>query len=264
MTPPLTQVVASRLEKSALDNGFDRELPRLDDWLVFASTQCPLQVWLGSDDGRVHAAFSRQNVVDALGDHGEPITATLPQGSCGGRTAGDIPTLHHLLRRAFQLSRSLPNELLHTFEMATATLPRSTEVERTTIQRVGQDIFRSGLLDYWEGRCAISGLAIPELLRASHVKPWAGCDSDAERLDIFNGLLLAVHFDAAFDKGFFTFADDGTAIVSDDLPLEARRTLGLDRSLAVALAHEHARYLVWHREHVFRKLRLNRPTASPG
>ena len=253
MTPPLTQVVASRLEKSALDNGFDRELPRLDDWLVFASTQCPLQVWLGaSDDGRVHAAFSRQNVVDALGDQGEPLSAGIPDGSCGGRTAADVPALHHLLRRAFQLSRSLPNELLHTFEMATTTLPRSTEVERTTIQRVGQDIFRSGLLDYWEGRCAISGLAIPELLRASHIKPWADCDNDAERLDVFNGLLLAVHFDATFDRGFFTVADDGTVIVADALPLDARRTLGFDRPLALAVGDEHARYLDWHRAHVFK------------
>lgn len=253
MTPPVSPIVASRLEKAALDNGFDRELSRSGDWLVFASTQCPLQVWLGaSDDGRVHAALSHQNVVDALGDHGEPLSTVAPEGSCGGRAVVDVPALHHLLRRAFQLSRSLPNELLHTFEKTIATLPRSTEVERITIQRVGQDIFRGGLLDYWAGCCAISGLAVPELLRASHIKPWSDCESDTERLDIFNGLLLAVHFDAAFDRGFFTLADDGTVMVSDALTTEARRTLGLDRSLGVAVAGEHARYLAWHRAHVFK------------
>jgi putative restriction endonuclease len=43
------------------------------------------------------------------------------------------------------------------------------------------------------------------------MKPWADCASDAERLDPFNGLLLAVHWDAVFDCGLVTFADDGTA-----------------------------------------------------
>src|SRR5205823_14686352 len=104
-----------------------------------------------------------------------------------------------MVRRAFQLSRSLPDELLHVFEAKTAVLPRATEAERLVVQRVGQDIFRAGLLDYWQGRCAITGLAVTELLRASHMKPWAKCTTDAERLDVFNGFLLAPNLDAAFD-----------------------------------------------------------------
>ena len=39
------------------------------------------------------------------------------------------------------------------------------------------------------------------MLRASHSVPWAACASDAERLDVHNGLLLAAHWDAAFDAG---------------------------------------------------------------
>lgn len=49
----------------------------------------------------------------------------------------------------------------------------------------------------------------PELLRTSHTKPWADCDTDAELLDVLNGLPLASHLDAAFDRGFITVADDG-------------------------------------------------------
>ena len=96
------------------------------------------------------------------------------------------------------------------------------------MQRVGQDIFRRGLLEYWDGRCAITGLAVPELLRASHIKPWAACDTDAERLDIFNGLLLAPHLDAAFDAGFITIAKDGAVLVSNTLPPHAWSPIGLD------------------------------------
>ena len=45
-----------------------------------------------------------------------------------------------------------------------------------------------------------TGVALPpELLRASHAKPWAKA-SDIERLDSFNGLLLSVHLDAMFDS----------------------------------------------------------------
>jgi len=53
-----------------------------------------------------------------------------------------------------------------------------------------------------------------ELLRASHIKPWAACASDAERLGVFNGLLLAPHLEAAFDQGFISVSDAGNVLVS--------------------------------------------------
>ena len=251
---PLSAVTASRVEKAAVDNGFDRELPREGHWLGFASTHCPLRVWLGSLGDTVFlAAFSQQNVTHALGGYGTAMAGPLPAGARGGCTVTDVPSLHRLLRRAFQLSRTLPDELLHSFEQRTAALPRTTEAERLVVQRVGQDLFRRGLMDYWEGRCAITGLAVPELLRASHIKPWADCDNDAERLDIWNGLLLAAHIDAAFDRGFITFQDDGGITLSPHLPDTAQRILGLHPAQRIPnLTDGHRRYLPWHRTHVFR------------
>ena len=175
------------------------------------------------------------------------------RGAVGAASVRDIAALHRLLRRAFQLSRTLPDALLHVFEARTANLPRTTEAERLVVRRVGQDIFRRGLLEYWDGRCAITGLDVPDLLRASHIKPWADCDTDAERLDIFNGLLLAPHLDAAFDSGFITIAEDGTVLLSDALPSGARSALGLDGTLKVHGLHRaHARYLPYHRSKIFR------------
>jgi hypothetical protein len=217
-----------------VDNGFDRELPAAGEWQVFASTQSPLCIWLGMTPGGTFAvALSQHNVAVTLGTLGEPLEETLPTGAVGARIVPDIPTLHHLIRRAFQLSKSLPDELLHVFVARTAALPRTTEAERLVIQRVGQDIFRQGLLDYWEGRCAITGLAVPELLRASHIKPWAACETDAERLDVYNGLLLAPHLDAAFDQGFITVSDGGDVIVSPALDVDARQVLGLETPTSV-------------------------------
>lgn len=255
MTTALSPVLVSRLEKAATDNGFDQALAPERAWLVFASTQCPLRVWLGSfGDAVLLAAFSQQNVARALGDYGTPMAAPMPRGAAGGRTVPDIPALHRLLGRAFQLSRALPNELLRAFETRVAALPRSTEAERLIVQRVGQDLFREGLLDLWEGRCAVTGLAVPALLRASHIKPWADCETDAERLDVYNGLLLAPHLDSAFDRGFISVDDDGAIIVSAALDGGARAILGLNQPLCVrGLADGHRGYLPWHQERVFQK-----------
>lgn len=254
MTTPLSPIIASRLEKAASDNGFDQELGREGDWLAFGSTHCPLRIWLSTfGDAVLLAALSQENVARALGDYGTPIAAPIPPGAAGGRTVTSIPALHDLLRRAFQLSKTLPDELLHTFQKRTASLPRSTEAERLSVQRVGQDLFREALMEFWEGKCAITGLAVPELLRASHIKPWAECGTDAERLDVFNGLLLAPHLDAAFDRGFITVGPDGGVVVSSALDDDARRMLGFERPLRVrALSDGHRTYLPWHREHIFR------------
>jgi len=243
------------LEKAASDNGFDVGLPRVGAWIVFASTQAPLKIWLTvADGGPPIASVSQLNVARALANYGTPSAEPLPSGAMAALTVADMPALHRLLRRAFQLSRTLPDELLHAFEKKVATFPKTTEAERLVVQRVGQDIFRAGLIDYWEGRCAITGLAIPELLRASHIKPWADCAADAERLDMFNGLLLAAHLDAAFDKGFITVADDGAVTFSPTLPAEARVILGIDRPLRLStLADGHRAYLPWHRQYVFRR-----------
>ncbi|NUQ79755.1 MAG: HNH endonuclease [Polyangiaceae bacterium] len=248
----------TRLEKAAVDNGFDIELPRSGDWLAYASTHAPLRIWLTAfGDNLFLAAFSQQNVARALRDagisQGTAFTNPLPPGASGARGVTDIPTLHRLVRRAFQLSKTLPDELLHAFERKTAAMPKTTEAERLVLQRVGQDIFRDGLLDYWEGRCAVTGLAVPELLRASHIKAWAACENDAERLDVWNGLLLAPHLDAAFDRGFITIADGGEVVVSPALTDAARRILALDAPLCIrALADGHRGYLRWHRERLFK------------
>lgn len=254
MTTALSPILVSRLEKAATDNGFDQVLEPEGDWLVVASTQCPLRVWLGAfGDAVFLAAFSQQNVAKALGEYGTIIAAPLPHGAAGGCAAPDVPALHKLLRRSFQLSRALPNELLHTFEKVAAELPKITEAERLVVQRVGQNLFREGLLNFWEGRCAVTGLAVPELLRASHIKPWAACEADIERLDVYNGVLLAPHLDAAFDCGLCTFSDDGTVLMSHILDDRARHLLGLDKALnASMLSDGHRKYLPWHRAHIFR------------
>ena len=250
----LAAVTITRLEKAATDNGFDLDLEHTADWLSFGSSQTSMRIWLTAiGESQILVATSRADVLNGLAGLSVGFTDLLPSGAAGALSVSDIAALHRLLRRAFQLSRTLPDALLQVFEDATADLPRATEAERLVIQRVGQDIFRRGLFEYWDGRCAITGLGVPELLRASHIKPWADCDTDAERLDVFNGLLLAPHLDAALDSGFITIAEDGTVLLSDALSSGARAALGLDGSLKVhGLHHAHERFLPWHRSKILR------------
>jgi len=255
MTTNLSPSIVTRLEKVATDNGFDRGLPPEIGWLSFASTQAPLGIWLTAvGESQLCVAFSQSNVARSLGAESDEHSAgPLPTGTHGVCTVSNIPALHRLVRRAFQLSKALPDELLHVFEKKVASLPRATEAERLVVQRVGQEGFRSGLIDYWQGRCAITGLAVVPLLRASHIKPWAVCASDSERLDVFNGLLLAPNLDATFDCGLMTVADDGAIVLSEELKADDCRILGLDTSLRVGrLDDAHRIYLAFHRERVFR------------
>src|SRR3954471_23627063 len=83
--------------------------------------------------------------------------------------------------RVYRLAVSLPDAPLMRFYAKTAGLPRTTEAERLVIQRVGQDVFRDALMDYRGGRCPLTGITDPALLRASHIVPWADC-SDEQRL----------------------------------------------------------------------------------
>jgi len=169
--------------------------------------------------------------------------------------------LADFLARAASLGRALPNTAQLKFEQRVsdelATLPdaaRGTEVERMVRQRVGQDAFRQAMLDYWGSACAVTGIAIPEILRASHAKPWAECLSDAERLDVFNGFLLSANLDALFDRGLISFDSLGGLLVSGQINDEEKRRLRLDCQMSLRwLAEEHLSYLAWHRHNLFDK-----------
>jgi putative restriction endonuclease len=250
----VTLLKLTLLEKAALDGGFNQQLPGPEGWLAFASPHCSLHIWLTElHDKRFAVALSQAHVDEALTGFGVPLDTELPPGATRARAVPTVAALHDLVKRAFQLSRTLPTALLDVFERKTRDMPTTTEVERLGVQRVGQDLFRQGLLDYWRGRCAIIGLAVPALLRASHIKPWKDCESSGERLDVYNGLLLAAHLDAAFDSGLMTVLDDGSLLWAPALDDEALKVLGVSEGLRLeGLRDGHRKYLPWHREKVFK------------
>lgn len=254
------------LQKNALEyilrtNGFHIEREAEPSWVVADATFAPGRCFLayGSDNpDHIIAATSLQHVAEALSHEGhKPIAGMkLPVGAVEAFRADSQEDAHKLVRRLFQLSKSLPTAPLDTYRQKTRAMPATTEAERTVIQRIGQDIFREALLDFWSGRCAVTGLDQPELLRASHMKPWVACASDEQRLDPFNGLLLAVHWDVAFDRGLVSFDDDGCALYSSALTSAARALLDscvIRSKPGFEIRPEHHPYLKHHRERVWQE-----------
>lgn len=117
-------------------------------------------------------------------------------------------------------------------------------------RRIGQGDFRGAMFDYW-GACAVTGLSAPELLRASHIKPWKDATPE-EKTDPFNGLLLAAHLDAAFDVGLISFDDTGMLLVSNRLPEADRIRLGISATTRLCNVNaSHLPYLAFHRSNIF-------------
>ena len=77
--------------------------------------------------------------------------------------------------------------------------------------------FRKSVIAAYEGRCCISGMTIPQMLIASHIKPYAVSDIQTERANPANGLLLNAFYDRAFDQGLMTVLPDLTILISDQV-----------------------------------------------
>lgn len=75
-----------------------------------------------------------------------------------------------------------------------------------TKQRKGQDYFRRMILANYGGRCALTGIDIPQLLLASHIIPWSDKSHKQDRLNPCNGICLSALYDKAFDEGLISFS----------------------------------------------------------
>lgn len=126
-----------------------------------------------------------------------------------------------------------------------------TTKERLIAARLGQGVFRQRCLKLFPA-CAVTGYAFPPLLRASHIKPWSACETAKERLDPYNGIVLAAHIDVLFDKGWISFSNNGDILLSEELDRTIVNQLSLkDRKIEKFSFFSHG-YLDWHRENLLR------------
>jgi hypothetical protein len=240
--PPLYSTETEAI-KVAADNGYRLRRGTDGPWLRFGSTTAPCDVFIAySYSGQWWLSIEHTGVAHELGG------TSLAGPGIHTLSFDSLYEMHRTLDRVYHLSISLPSAPLSAFEQATEGLLRSTEAQRMVIMRVGQDIFRAALMDYWKGRCPLTGITDPALLRASHIVPWAECTTDEMRLNVYNGILLSPLWDAAFDAGLISFTADGTVLTSPTLSVEAARALQLEmRPRLQSLTPNHELMLQNHR-----------------
>ncbi|MCY4359648.1 MAG: HNH endonuclease [Cyanobacteria bacterium MAG APA_bin_95] len=245
---PQSFIVRQECEKAAWQHGFRRTMPSASEgWAAFTSTTVPgtLSLAAAGDQGPWFLALDHGGVIEAIG-----LVPTAMAGPGLARYSfPGLGALYGVLPRVYALSASLPDAPLQQFVARIRGLPRTTEAERLVVQRIGQDIFRVSLMEYWQGCCPLTGIGDQDLLRASHIVPWSHCQNDATRLDVYNGLLLSALWDAAFDRGLVSFDAAGQPQFSPRLSQAAQVELRWQEP--IPLTPKHQTHLAWHRQHVF-------------
>jgi hypothetical protein len=157
------------------------------------------------------------------------------------------------LRELGWITATADDLLLSAASRAVDADPRCRDLAATTRQaiieaRVGQGAYRSSLMELWDGRCALTGCSIPSVLIASHAKPWSQSTNE-ERLDPYNGLLLAAQVDRLFDAGLIAFSDEGRLLLSPEVAVGELQRLGLREGANLRKVHRrHKPYLSAHRK----------------
>lgn len=237
------------VEKAGHDFGFEYTVSETPESLTLGSARHPLQVEIALTNGNYRLLFSnaKQQLLNELKRDFPVLNREILIES--------VHSMAVFFKRAAALARSLPNQAEDDFESVLKAelneLPdniKNTEVERMVRQRVGQDIYRKAMLEYWGEACAVTGVSIPSILRASHALPWAKCETDAQRLDVFNGFLLTANLDALFDRFLISFNKYGNIIISEKISEKDKALLGLTSALKLHwVAEEHEKYLRIHR-----------------
>lgn len=105
----------------------------------------------------------------------------------------------------------ISSELVSIFNIDKA----GNDIEVTTRARLGQNYFRRMVLANYSNKCCVTGLDVPQMLRASHIVAWA--EDKRHRMNPENGLCLSATYDAAFDKHLISFDEDYRMIVSREV-----------------------------------------------
>jgi hypothetical protein len=125
-----------------------------------------------------------------------------------------------------------------------------TEKESVVKARIGQSAFKKTLLTV-EKKCKLCGVSDERFLVASHIKPWSQSNNQ-ERLDVNNGLLLCPNHDALFDKGYISFDEAGTILISDGIDEATKVFLNINETMYISISKRQQQYMKWHREIVYK------------
>jgi len=152
--------------------------------------------------------------------------------------------------------RTISSKLIAHFDIS----KEGEDKASLTKQRKGQDYFRRMILANYGGRCALTGIDIPQLLLASHIIPWADKTHKKDRLNPCNGICLSALYDKAFDKGLITVSPDNYTVQLSSALREYEsqdyfdKHFGIIEGLSISLPKEYKPnrdFLAYHKDNVF-------------
>ncbi|MGB3726527.1 MAG: HNH endonuclease [Glaciecola sp.] len=136
---------------------------------------------------------------------------------------------HYKSEHAKKESTGFSNDVEQIFE----SVSDKTERESLVMARIGQGKFRKNVISLWGNGecCALTLVSIREMLIASHILPWSKCETNDQRLDGSNGILLCAHIDKLFDNHLITFKQRGSRLVLEvaaQIDKNLLKQLGID------------------------------------
>lgn len=144
---------------------------------------------------------------DIKGEHKSLLTKELPGASLSPNIVTAIKKIEEFNALEELAISSIKNKDIKVFDQA-----KVTEVDRTTKQRVGQNVLRKIVHENYSGTCALCNIHQSDLLICSHIVPWS---MDPEnRLNPENAILLCRQHDGLFDKGDFTLDSKYNLVLS--------------------------------------------------
>ena len=136
--------------------------------------------------------------------------------------------LYNLTKQEFEVILDIADIKLESINIDVLPEDSSAETETLAVgkRRIGQGKYRKDVIQLWEGKCAITGSSIQELLIASHIVPWKD-SSSIEKTDEHNSVLLSALYDKLFDRYFISFDDNGKILVSRTINLKEKASLSI-------------------------------------
>ena len=206
--------------------------------------------------------LQQQNIFD---DYGKPNQRSYPLKSFCSAALKSLKKYAQYMQDVYEADRivaqeadprSISTRLIGHFNLTKEGEDIASESKR----RKGQDYFRRMILTNYGGRCALTGIDIPQLLLASHIIPWAEKAHKQDRLTPCNGICLSALYDKAFDQGFITFSPDDYSVILSSALQEHKtaeyynKHFGSIAGQKIQVPKDYAPkrdFLAYHRDHVF-------------
>jgi hypothetical protein len=125
----------------------------------------------------------------------------------------------------------------------------------STTYRKFQSKFDNKSKNYWGESCVVTGVSVP--VQSCHIKSVENCKNTFDikgLIDVANSIRLQVSLHWLFDKGYFSFLDDGSIIIAGKFSIYDMDIYKIHPKIKIDLPEGASKYLAEHRAEFFSHL----------